>query len=129
CVSLGVDGIVVSNHGGRQVEALPAPIDVLPAIARAVGSRATVMLDSGVRSGLDVVRAVALGADAAFAGKAFLWGLGALGAKGSLHVIDLMIDEMRSAVGQVGAVRLNDLRKLNIRHENAISFEPKFEPK
>jgi len=116
---------VVSNHGGRQVEALPAPIDVLPAIARAVGGRATVMLDSGVRSGLDVVRAVALGADAAFAGKAFLWGLGALGAEGPLHVIDLMIDEMRSAVGQLGAHRLNDLRKLDIRHENAIGFEAK----
>jgi len=125
CVSLGVDGIVVSNHGGRQVEALPAPIDVLPAIARAVGGRATVMLDSGVRSGLDVVRALALGADAAFAGKAFLWGLGALGAEGPLHVIDLMIDEMRSAVGQLGAHRLSDLRKLDIRHENAIGFEAK----
>ena len=122
CVSLGVDGIVVSNHGGRQVEALPAPIDVLPAIARAVGSRATVMLDSGVRSGLDVVRAVAVGADAVFAGKAFLWGLGALGAEGPLHVIDLMIDEMRAAVGQLGALRLNDLRNLDIRHENAIRF-------
>ena len=80
CVALGVDGIVVSNHGGRQVEALPAPIDVLPAVVGAVGGRATVMMDSGIRSGLDVVRAVALGADAAFAGKAFLWGLGALGA-------------------------------------------------
>src|SRR5216683_50486 len=112
CVSLGVDGIVVSNHGGRQVEALPAPIDVLPAIARAVGGRVTLMLDSGVRSGLDVVRAVALGADAAFAGKAFLWGLGALGAEGPLHVIDLMIDKMKSATGQVGAHRLNDLRSL-----------------
>jgi len=123
-VSLGVDGIVVSNHGGRQVEALPAPIDVLPAIARAVGSRVTVMLDSGVRSGLDVVRAVALGADAAFAGKAFLWGLGALGAEGPLHVIDLMIDEMRSAVGQLGTLHLNYLRKLDIRHENAIRFGP-----
>jgi isopentenyl diphosphate isomerase/L-lactate dehydrogenase-like FMN-dependent dehydrogenase len=122
CVALGVDGLIVSNHGGRQIEALPAAIDVLPAITRAVDGRATVMLDSGVRSGLDVVRAVALGADAAFAGKAFLWGLGALGAQGPLHVIDLMIDEMRSAVGQLGAVRLNDLRKLDIRHENAINF-------
>jgi isopentenyl diphosphate isomerase/L-lactate dehydrogenase-like FMN-dependent dehydrogenase len=122
CVSLGVDGIVVSNHGGRQVEALPAPIDVLPAIARAVGSRATVMLDSGVRSGLDVVRAVAVGADAVFAGKAFLWGLGALGAEGPLHVIDLMIDEMKSAVGQLGALRLNGLISLDIRHENAFRF-------
>ncbi len=69
CVSLGVDGIIVSNHGGRQVEGLPTSVDVLPAIARAVGGRATVMVDSGIRSGLDVVRAVALGADAAFAGK------------------------------------------------------------
>ena len=102
---------------------LPAPIDVLPAIARAVGGRATVMLDSGVRSGLDVVRAVALGADAAFAGKAFLWGLGALGAEGPGHVIDLMIDEMRSSVGQMGAFRLNELRSLDIRHKNAFDFE------
>jgi L-lactate dehydrogenase (cytochrome) len=125
CVSLGVDGIVVSNHGGRQVEGLPAPIDVLPAIVRAVGGRATVMLDSGIRSGLDVVRAAALGADAAFAGKAFLWGLGALGAEGPGHVLDLMIDEMKSAVGQLGAHRLNDLRKVDIRHENAINFGPR----
>jgi L-lactate dehydrogenase (cytochrome) len=125
CVSLGVDGIVVSNHGGRQVEALPAAIDALPAIVRAVGARATVMVDSGVRSGLDVVRAVALGTDAAFAGKAFLWGLGALGAEGPLHVIDLMIDEMKSAAGQLGALRLDDLRKLDIRHERAISFDPR----
>ena len=122
CVSLGVDGIVVSNHGGRQVEALPAPIDVLPAIARAVGSRATVMLDSGVRSGLDVVRAVAGGADAVFAGKAFLWGLGALGAEGPLHVIDLMIDEMKSAFGQIGASRPAQARSAVIRHPGALHF-------
>ncbi len=103
CVALGVDGIVVSNHGGRQVEGLPAAIDVLPAIAGAVGGRAAVMMDSGIRSGLDVARAVALGADLAFAGKAFLWGLGALGADGPGHVIDLMVDEMKSAFGQIGA--------------------------
>jgi (S)-mandelate dehydrogenase len=122
CVALGVDGIVVSNHGGRQVEGLPAPIDVLPAIARAVGGRATVMLDSGVRSGLDVVRAVALGADAAFAGKAFLWGLGALGSEGPGHVIDLMIDEMKSAFGQVGALRPAQARSVVIRHPGAMHF-------
>jgi (S)-mandelate dehydrogenase len=69
-----------------------------------------------------VVRAVALGADAAFAGKAFLWGLGALGAEGPLHVIDLMIDEMKAVVGQLGALRLNELRKLDILHENRINF-------
>src|SRR5207237_8141366 len=116
CVSLGVDGIIVSNHGGRQVEGLPTPVDVLPAIARAVGGRAAVMLDSGIRSGLDVVRAVALGADAAFAGKAFLWGLGALGREGPGHVIDLLIDEMKSAFGQIGAHRPAEARSVMSRH-------------
>jgi (S)-mandelate dehydrogenase len=120
CLALGVDGIVVSNHGGRQVEGLPAPLDVLPAIVRAAGSRAKVMLDSGVRSGLDVVRAVALGADIAFAGKAFLWGLGALGEAGPGHVIDLMIDEMRSAFGQIGVTRPAEARTVAIRHPGAL---------
>ena len=102
-VSLGVDGLFVSNHGGRQIEALPAPIDALPAIVEQVGKRATVMMDSGIRSGTDVVRAYALGAAAAFAGKAFLWGLGALGEEGPSHVIDLFIEETQSALGQLGA--------------------------
>ena len=122
CVALGVDGIVVSNHGGRQVEGLPASIDVLPAISRAVGGRATVMLDSGIRSGLDVVRAVALGADAVFAGKAFLWGLGALGPEGPGHVIDLLIDEMKSAFGQIGARRPAEARSVTARHPGALHF-------
>src|SRR6266508_3452803 len=121
-LSLGVDGIVVSNHGGRQVEALPAAIDALPAVAAAVGGRATVLMDSGIRSGQDVVRAVALGADAAFAGKAFLWGLGALGAQGPSHVIDLMIDEMKSAFGQIGARRPADARSVVVRHPGALHF-------
>jgi L-lactate dehydrogenase (cytochrome) len=121
-LSLGVDGIVVSNHGGRQIEALPAPIDALPAIASAVGKRAKIMMDSGIRSGTDVVRAVALGADATFAGKAFLWGLGALGQEGPGHVIDLMIDETRSALGQIGARTLDEARSVVIRHPGAYDF-------
>ena len=121
-VSLGIDGIWVSNHGGRQVEALPAPIDVLPAIAAQVGSRATVLFDSGVRSGLDVVRALALGAHAAFAGKAFLWGLGAVGGEGPRHVIDLMIDETRAALGQIGAGTPAEARSAVVRHPGALAF-------
>ncbi len=119
CVSLGVDGLVVSNHGGRQVEGLPAAIDALPAVVRAVAGRAAVMLDSGVRSGLDVVRAMALGADAAFAGKAFLWGLGALGPHGPGHVIDLIIDETKSVLGQVGARGPAGARSVGVRHPGA----------
>src|SRR5499426_1621251 len=122
-VGLGVDGIVVSNHGGRQIEGLPAAIDALPPIAAAVGKRATVMMDSGIRSGLDVVRAIALGADAAFAGKAFLWGVGALGADGPAHVIDIMVDEMRSALGQIGARNPTEARSVVVRHPGALNFE------
>jgi L-lactate dehydrogenase (cytochrome) len=121
-VSLGIDGIWVSNHGGRQLEAIPPTIDVLPAVASAVGSRATVLLDSGVRSGLDVVRAVALGADAAFAGKAFLWGLGALGPQGPGHVLDLFGDEARAALGLIGARNASEARQVVIRHPGALAF-------
>ena len=121
-VSLGVDGIVVSNHGGRQIEALPAAIDVLPSIVRQVGNRATVIMDSGVRSGSDVVRACALGAAAAFAGKAFLWGLGALGEEGPGHAIDLLIEETQAALGQLGVHNLTETRALTIRHPGALSI-------
>ena len=121
-VSLGVDGIIVSNHGGRQIEALPAPIDALPAIVQHVGKRATVMMDSGIRSGTDVVRAYALGAAAAFAGKAFLWGLGALGQEGPGHVIDLLIEETQAALGQLGAHTPDEARSVVIRHDGALRY-------
>lgn len=120
--SLGVDGIVVSNHGGRQLEALPAPVDALPAVVRAAGSRTTVLMDSGVRSGADVVRACALGAAGTFAGKAFLWGLGALGEEGPGHVIDLLIEETQAALGQLGAHSVDELRTLSVRHPGAMQF-------
>ena len=121
-VSLGVDGMFVSNHGGRQIEALPAPIDVLPAIVKQVGKRATVLYDSGIRSGTDVVRAYALGAAAAFAGKAFLWGLGALGEEGAAHVIDILIEETQAALGQLGALTPDAARAVVIRHNGALHF-------
>ena len=121
-VALGVDGLFVSNHGGRQIEALPAPIDALPAIVRQVGNRATVMMDSGIRSGTDVVRAYALGAAAAFVGRAFLWGLGALGEEGPGHVIDLLIEETQGALGQLGAKRPEQARAVVIRHNGALQF-------
>jgi (S)-mandelate dehydrogenase len=121
-VSLGIDGIIVSNHGGRQNEALPAAIDALPAIARHVGARATVLMDSGVRSGSDVARACALGASAAFVGKAFLWGLGALGEDGPGYVADLLIEETQAALGQWGVHSIEAARTLTVRHPGALRF-------
>jgi L-lactate dehydrogenase (cytochrome) len=121
-VALGIDGILVSNHGGRQIEALPASIDCLPAIVKAVNGHATVLLDSGVRSGTDVARALALGASGALAGKAFLWGLGALGSEGPGHVIDLLIDELQSALGQIGAHAPAEARSVVVRHPGALQL-------
>ncbi len=118
-VALGLDGIVVSNHGGRQIDALPTSIDALPAIAGTVSGKATVILDSGVRSGIDVARAVALGADAAFAGKAFLWSLGALGGRGPAHMIDLFKDEIAASLGQLGCHTVAELRSVKVRHPGA----------
>ena len=121
-VALGVDGIIVSNHGGRQIEALPAAIDALPAIVAQVAGRATVMMDSGIRSGADVARALALGAQATFAGKAFLWGLGALGRRGPSHVIDLLTEETQAALGQIGARSPAEARNIVVRHPGALRF-------
>jgi len=119
---LGIDGIWVSNHGGRQIEALVPSIDVLPAIVSAIGKRATVLLDSGVRSGQDVMRALALGADAAFAGKSFLWAVAALGDDGPDYLINLYIDELRASLGQIGARSVAEAKEATIRHSAAIAF-------
>jgi len=121
-IRLGVDGILVSNHGGRQVKSLPAAIDVLPAIAEQVGNRATVLMDSGIRSGSDVVCAGALGASATLVGKAFLWALGALGQAGPAHLIDLLTDEIKAAIGQTGATSMEETRDLLIRHAGRVRF-------
>ena len=121
-VKLGVDGIVVSNHGGRQLESAPASIDVLPAIAATVGDRATVLFDSGIRSGEDVVRALALGAISTLSGRAFMYGLAALGDQGPGHVADFFFEEISEALRQVGAHNCAEARDLMIRHPGALAF-------
>ena len=121
--ALGLDGIVVSNHGGRQIDALPAPIDTLPAIVEAVAGKMTVIYDSGVRTGVDVARAMALGADGCLAGKAFLWSLGALGEEGPAHMISVFIDELRATLGQLGCQTVGELRDVPVRHPGAYRAE------
>lgn len=122
-VSLGVDGIIVSNHGGRHFDGAPASIDILPAVVAAVGSRATVMVDSGIRGGLDIVRALALGAKATFVGRPFLFGLGALGEAGAGHVTDLFFDELRTEFQHVGVRSVAEAATVTTRHPGAWRYE------
>ncbi|HLG89572.1 MAG TPA: FMN-dependent L-lactate dehydrogenase LldD [Alphaproteobacteria bacterium] len=99
---LGADGIVVSNHGGRQLDGVPSTARALPPIVDAVGSRLTVMADGGVRSGLDVVRMLALGARGVLIGRAWAYALGACGGAGVSHVLQLIAAEMRVAMALTG---------------------------
>jgi L-lactate dehydrogenase (cytochrome) len=118
-VSLGVDGLIVSNHGGRHFDGAPASVDMLPAIVAVADKRATVMIDSGIRSGLDILRALALGASAAFAGRPFLYGLGALGEPGARYVMDMFADELRTEMKHIGIQSLAAAREITVRHPGA----------
>lgn len=120
CAELGCDGIVVSNHGGRQVAFGPPTIEALPAIAEAVAGRMTIILDSGIRRGADILRAKALGADFTFAGRAFAYGVGAGGDAGAKRAYDIVHLELVRALGQLGipsydAVGRSELSTFNSR--------------
>jgi isopentenyl diphosphate isomerase/L-lactate dehydrogenase-like FMN-dependent dehydrogenase len=102
-MDLGADGVVVSNHGGRALDSSIATIDALPDIVAAVGGRMTVLLDSGVRRGSDVIKAVALGADAVLAGRAPLYGLAAAGEAGVARALELLRTETARTMAMLGA--------------------------
>ena len=93
--SIGCDGVVVSNHGGRQLDGSIATLDALPPIARAVGSRISVLIDGGIRRGGDVVKALALGARAVMIGRATLYGACAAGEAGATRALEILSDELR----------------------------------
>ncbi len=104
---VGCDGIVVSNHGGRQADYAPAPIEVLPEIVKAVAGCGPVLIDGGVRRGADLVKAKALGADFAFAGRPFAYGTAAAGLSGATHAFEILTLELRRALGQIGCPDFN----------------------
>ncbi|HEY0596122.1 FMN-dependent L-lactate dehydrogenase LldD [Sphingopyxis sp.] len=103
----GVDGIIVSNHGGRQLDGVPSVARALPAVADAVGDRLTLLADGGVRSGLDVMRMLALGAQGVLLGRAWAFALAADGERGVRHVLDLIEAEMRVAMALTGVTHIN----------------------
>ena len=98
----GVAGIVVSNHGGRQLDGAPASVEALPAVVEAVGGRAEVYLDGGIRRGTDVLKALALGARAVFVGRPILWGLAVSGEAGVSQVLEVLRDELEGAMVLAG---------------------------
>jgi L-lactate dehydrogenase (cytochrome) len=107
--SLGVDGIVVSNHGGRQLDRSPAPLEVLRPIVEAVGDRVEVLMDGGVRSGADVVAAVGLGARAVMVGRAYMYGLMAAGDPGVTRAIAVLREDIVRTMRLLGVAALDDI--------------------
>ncbi len=110
----GVDGIIVSNHGGRQLDAAPAAMAVLPRMLEAAGQRLPVFVDSGFRRGSDVVKALACGAKAVFIGRPLLYGMAAHGEKGASDVLQLLADELNRTLTLLGATGIGELGPHNL---------------
>ncbi|HEY0766701.1 MAG TPA: alpha-hydroxy acid oxidase [Steroidobacteraceae bacterium] len=113
--ALGCEGIVISNHGGRQLDSCVAPIEVLPQIVRAVGERLTILIDSGFRRGTDIVKALALGAQAVMLGRATLYGLAAGGEPGVERALGILTGEIDRVLGQLGCNSVAELNPQQVR--------------
>lgn len=114
-VAMGIDGVIVSNHGGRALDGQPATIDVLPEIAEAVGGRVPLLLDGGIRRGADVFKAIALGATAALIGRPYVYGLAAAGAIGVSHVIHILRAELEVTMALTGCRDLAAITSAAVR--------------
>ena len=110
CADTGADAVIVSNHGGRQLDAAPAAVEALGPVLERIDGRVPVLFDSGVRGGLDVARVLALGADFAFSGRSFMYGLCALGRRGADYVTSMISEQLVSVMHQLGCERLEELR-------------------
>lgn len=123
-VEHGASGIVVSNHGGRQLDAVSPTIEALPAIAEAVGDRVEVLVDGGIRRGTDIATALALGARAVLVGRAPLWGLAAGGEEGARTVLELMREELVVALHLMGCRSVADVGVENLEGRGRMSVQP-----
>ncbi len=108
-VKSGADALIVSNHGGRQLDGAPSSIAALPAIVDAVGSKIEVWMDGGIRSGQDVLKAVALGAKGTMIGRAFVYGLGAMGEEGVKTALEIIRKELDLSMAFCGRTRIQDV--------------------
>jgi isopentenyl diphosphate isomerase/L-lactate dehydrogenase-like FMN-dependent dehydrogenase len=106
---IGATGIVLSNHGGRQLDGAPATLDLLPDVVKAVGNKIEVLIDGGVMRGSDVVKAIALGAKCVLVGRAYLYGLAAGGEAGVSRVFEILKDEITRVMQLIGCTSLEEL--------------------
>jgi len=113
-IDLGADGIILSNHGGRQLSSAPSPLDLARQVRRAIGSSAALILDGGVRSGEDICKALALGADFVLMGRPFVYAVAALGLHGPSHLLKIVHDELSRAMAQLGACSIPELADVRI---------------
>lgn len=109
CVDLGADGVVVSNHGGRQLDRAPASLDALPGVAERIGSRADVLIDGGIRSGADVIIALALGARAVLIGRPLVYGLAGGGTRGASDILRILETELRRDLTMMGLASIKEI--------------------
>ena len=118
CLDYGLDGILVSNHGGRSTETGRGTIEALPEVVAAVGGRIPVFLDGGVRRGTDVFKALALGATAVGIGRPTLWGLGAFGEAGVNRVLEILQGELKLVMGNCGTQKVADINRDYVTSRN-----------
>jgi len=114
-VQIGCTGIVLSNHGGRQLDTAPATSEALPYVADAVADRCEIYVDGGIRRGSDVVKAIALGARAVLVGRAILWGLCVAGEQGVVHVLEILKRELDEAMLLCGCTKLSEIGRSLLR--------------
>ena len=117
----GASAIVVSNHGGRQLDGVPASLDALPEVVEAAGERVEVLVDGGVRRGTDVLKALALGARAVLSGRAVLWGLAAAGQDGAARVLALLREEIEGGLRLLGCTRPDEVTRAHVRRAGSPS--------
>ena len=112
-VKMGVDGLIVSNHGGRQLDAAPTPLSQLTSIRALVGPDLPIIVDSGIRSGLDIIRSISVGADFVLLGRGFMYAVAALGERGGEHAAKILFEETRDVMAQLGLKTIDDVKRLN----------------
>ena len=121
-IEIGASAIVISNHGGRQLDSAVEPIDVLTEIAERVNGRAEILIDGGIRRGTDIVKAIALGADACLIGRPWVYGLAAKGEKGVGLVIDILSSEVTRTLQLLGCKSINDVSKRHVKLDKKLSL-------